>query len=289
LILISRRAMSRLGQSQTAKRDHQRSLRDLVYLGIPVLGTIVVGSADLYGQAAGFSSGLETGTIDGTSAILLSLILFGVLCYGMKRFPEKSARILVAAITIVGTVSGLILLRTSLQASSAPPALFLITLPLGYLGLDWSVRGYFGSLSRRKATLSILASATLLGALIGTSLATIVSLTFLIVLTTLDVYIVESNSILSIVGKTNYDQVVSVVTLQLDVYAVGLGDFLAYSILSSTALRVLGLYGAIETSILILVGAAVTFEMTKRRGKAPGLLLPVVLGLIPVILGLLGI
>lgn len=258
-------------------------------LGIPVLGAIVVGSAALYGQAAGFSSGLETGTIDGTSAILLSLILFGVLYYGMKRFPEKSARILVAAITVIGTISGLILLRTSLQASGAPPVLFLITLPLGYFGLNWSVRGYFGSLSRRRATLLILASATLLGALIGTSLTTILSLTFLVVLTTLDVFIVESNSVPSIVGKTNYDEVISVVTLQLDAYAVGIGDFLAYSILSSTALRILGLYGAIETSILILFGAAVTFEMTKRRGKAPGLLLPVGLGLIPVILGLLRI
>lgn len=249
----------------------------------------MVGSAALYGQAAGFSSGLEAGSIDGTSAILLSLILVGVLYYGMKRYPEKSARILVAAVTVVGTISGLILLRTSLQASGAPPALFLVTLPLGYFGLNWSVRGYFGSLSHRKATLLILTSATLLGALIGTSLATMVSLIFLIVLATLDVFIVESNTIPSIVGKTSYDQVVSVVTLQLDAYAIGLGDFLAYSILSSTALRILGLYGSIETSILILVGVAVTFEMTRRRGKAPGLLLPVGLGSIPIILGLLRI
>ena len=207
----------------------------------------------------------------------------------MKRYPEKSARLIVAAVAFVGTISGLILLRTSLQSLGAPPTVFLVTLPLGYLGLSWSVKGYFGSLSHRKTTGLILTSTTLLGVLIGTSLATIVAITFLVFLTILDVIIVESDTIPGIVGRVSYDQVVSIVTLQLDTFVIGLGDFLAYSILSSAALRILGFYGAIETSILILVGAAVTFEMTKRRGKAPGLLLPVGLGLIPVILGLLRI
>jgi hypothetical protein len=243
----------------------------------------------LYGQAAGFSSGLEPGTIDATSAILLSAILLGILYYGMKRHPEKSARIIVAAVTVVGTISGLILMRTSLQASGAPPVVFLVTLPLGYLGLNWSIRGYFGSLSRRKATSLTLASATLLGALIGTSLVTVVAITFLVVLTALDVIIVESNTVQAIVGRGSYDQVISVVTVQFDKYAIGLGDFLAYSILTSMALRILGFSGAIETSILILLGVAATFRVTRKWGKAPGLLLPVGLGLFPLVVGLLHI
>jgi hypothetical protein len=135
----------------------------------------------------------------------------------------------------------------------------------------------------------ILTSTTLLGALIGTSLATIVAITFLVFLTILDVIIVESDTIPGIVGRVSYDQVVSIVTLQLDTFVIGLGDFLAYSILSSAALRILGFYGAIETSILILSGIALTFKMTKSRGKAPGLLLPIGLGLIPLALGLLRI
>jgi len=132
----------------------------------------------------------------------------------------------------------------------------------------------------------MIASATLLGALIGTTLSSSVVLTFLVVLTILDVAVVESNSLSAIAGKKSYDKVVSVVTLQLEKYLIGIGDFLTYSILASSALRILGLYGAIETSILILLGVAGTFEITKRRGKAPGLLLPVVLGTIPLIIGL---
>ena len=234
----------------------------------------------------GFTVGPDTETTDGASAILLSAILLGILFLAMKRYPEKSARLIVATLAIAGTISGLILLRVSLQALGAPPVVFIVNLPLGYTGLSWSVRGYFGSLSPRRTAGLMIASATLLGALIGTTLSSSVVLTFLVVLTILDVAVVESNSLSAIAGKKSYDKVVSVVTLQLEKYLIGIGDFLTYSILASSALRILGLYGAIETSILILLGVAGTFEITKRRGKAPGLLLPVVLGTIPLIIGL---
>src|SRR5438552_9027711 len=99
------------------------SLRDLLYLAIPILGAIAAGSAALYGRAAGFSFGPEAGTVDGTIAILLSAILLGILYYGMKRYPEKSARLIVEAVAIVGTIYWLILLRYSLQALSAESTL----------------------------------------------------------------------------------------------------------------------------------------------------------------------
>jgi hypothetical protein len=251
-----------------------------------VLGAVAAGWAALYGHAVGFSIGPDSETADGASAILVSVTLLGILFFVMKRYPEKSARLIVSALAIAGTVSGLILLRVSLQASGAPPIVFIVTLPLGYMGLNWSVRGYFGSLSPRRTAGLMIVSATLLGALIGTTLSPLVALTFLVVLTVLDVVVVESNSVSTILGKKGYDKVVSVVTLQLEKYVIGIGDFLTYSILASSALRILGFYGAIETSLLILLGVAGTFEVTKRRGKAPGLLLPIVLGIIPLIIGL---
>jgi hypothetical protein len=262
-------------------------LKDLLYLVIPVIGAMGVGSAALYARAAGFSAGPEPGNVDGITTLAVSLALLGFLFYGMNRFPEKSARLIVAGVTVAGTISGLILLKLSLQASGVSPALFLLTLPLGYLGLNWSVRGYFGSLSQRKATVLMLTSATLLGALIGTSLPAMFAIAFLVILTILDVLVVESGTMPTVVGKASYDQVISVVTLPLEKYVVGLGDFLAYSILSSTALHILGFYGAILSSSLILLGATATFHITKARRRAPGLLLPIGLGLIPIVFGLL--
>jgi hypothetical protein len=197
--------------------------------------------------------------------------------------------LIVAGVTVAGTVSGLILLKVSLQATGLAPTVFLITLPLGYLGLNWSVKGYFGSLSQKKASVLMVVSATLLGALIGTSLPTIFAITFLMILTVLDLLVVESNTVPSLVGKESYDKVISIVTLPLEKHLVGLGDFLAYSILSSASLQILGALGAIETACLILMGAIATFRITRSRRKTPGLLIPVGLGLIPLVLGLLRI
>jgi hypothetical protein len=204
----------------------------------------------------------------------------------MKHHPEKSARLVVAAVAVAGTISGLVLTRTFLQALGAPPVLFLATLPVGYIGLSWSVRGYFASLSPNKTAGLMVTSAGLLGALMGTSLSTIVAIAFLLALTILDVLAVEFEALPALVGSTSYDQVVSVSTLQLEKYVVGLGDLLAYSILTTAVLRVLGIYGAIATLVLIFSGIGATFKLTKRRGRAPGLLIPVCLGLVPLVLGL---
>jgi hypothetical protein len=157
---------------------------------------------------------------------------------------------------------------------------------LGYLGLNWSLKEYLGSLSQRKTNFLMLASASLLGALIGTSLPTIIGVLFLLLLTSLDVLVVEFGTLANMVGQSRYDEVVSVVTLPLDKFLVGIGDFLAYSVLATAALRDLGIYGAVETSVLILLGAILTFQITKRMKRAPGLLIPIGIGSIPLILGL---
>jgi hypothetical protein len=240
----------------------------------------------LYARTAGFPAGPATGNVDGITTLLACIALLGLLVLGLRHHPEKSARLIVASVTIAGTLSGLVLLKVWMQASGVPPVFFLATLPLGYLGLNWSVKGYLGSLSQKKTNFLMLASASLLGALMGTSLPTVIGVIFLLLLTSLDVLVVEFGALASMVGQSRYDQVVSVVTLPLDKFLVGIGDFLAYSVLASAALRNLGIYGAVETSILILLGAILTFQITMRKKKAPGLLIPIAIGSIPLILGL---
>lgn len=262
-------------------------MKDLLFLGISLVVAIVAGAAALYARAAGFSAGPETENIDGVTTLVVALALLVLLFYGLKQYPEKSARLIVAGVTVAGTLSGLILLKVSLEALGVAPIIFLIALPVGYLGLNWSLKGYFGSLSQKKTSVLMIASATLLGSLIGTSLPTFFAIVFLMILTGLDVVVVETNTVTNLVGPAHYDDVVSVVTLPLKKHLVGLGDFLAYSILTSATLHVTGVYGAIETVILILVGAIVTFKITKLRKRAPGLLVPIGLGVVPLVLGLL--
>ena len=273
--------------SEPSVEKHSGILGDLFLLVIPLSVAVIAGTIVLYGRAAGFSIVLDTTSIDFATTIFFTLILVGLLFYGLKRHPEKSARVIVAGVTVAGTISGLVLFKVWVEASQLSPIVFLAALPIGYMGLNWSVREYFGALSERKTHLLMIGSATLLGSLIGTSFPPIFSIVFLLALVTLDVVIVESRALPNIVGETAYDEMVSVATLPLDKYLVGLGDFLAYAIVTTTALRLFGLYGAIATAILVLIGAILTFQVTRIRSRAPGLLIPIGMALIPILLGVL--
>src|SRR5712664_203661 len=260
--------------------------KDLVFIAAPLLATVVAAAIVLSGRAAGFSTKIGTGGYDiVTSALVFSLLISG-LVYGLKRHPERLARAVVGCITLAGTTSGLVLFKLWFEISGTPPALFLIALPLGYLGVRWSIKGYYGSLSRRKSTFLVIGSATLLGALIGTSLPPLFTIAFLGTLAIADFLMVETNVLTRLTDPQKYGEMLSVMTLPLETSSVGLGDFLAYSMLVATSLQLSGLAGAIETIAFVLCGALITLQITRVRSKTPGLVIPISLGMIPVILGL---
>jgi hypothetical protein len=261
-------------------------LKDLVFLAIPLAATVLVGVIALSGRAAGFSTGVATGGVDVVTALAASFVLISVVFYGLKHYPKRVANILVLTFTLVGTISGLVLLKILFEATGVFPALFLLAIPLGYLGVRWSLLAYLGSLSRRRTSFLLIASSTLLGALIGASFPAAFTLVFLAGLAIMDFLVVETDFLARLIGSRNYDNVTSVTTLPLETSFVGIGDFLAYSMLVAMSLQLVGVYGAIETIGLILVGALVTLQITRMRSKTAGLLIPIALGLTPVILTL---
>jgi len=261
-------------------------LKDLVFLAIPLAATVLVGVIALSGRAAGFSTGVATGGVDVVTALAASFVLISVVFYGLKHYPKRVANILVLTFTLVGTISGLVLLKILFEATGVFPALFLLAIPLGYLGVRWSLLAYLGSLSRRRTSFLLIASCTLLGALIGASFPAAFTIVFLAGLAIMDFLVVETDFLARLIGSRNYDNVTSVTTLPLETSFVGIGDFLAYSMLVAMSLQLVGVYGAIETIGLILVGALVTLQITRMRSKTAGLLIPIGLGLIPVILTL---
>jgi hypothetical protein len=261
-------------------------LKDLAFLSIPLAATILAGAIVLSGRAAGFSTGLTTNINDILTALVVSGVLVSGVLYGLKHHPRRLTNILILSFTLIGTISGLILLQILFEASGIFPALFLLAVPLGYFAVRWSLLAYLGSLSRRKTSLLLISSSTCLGALIGASFPPIFTILLLAGLAILDFLVVETDLLTRLMGSPNYGKVTTLTTLPLDTSLVGIGDFLAYSMLVAMSLQLLGVYGAIETVALILVGALVTFQMTRLRSRAAGLLIPVGLGLIPVILAL---
>jgi hypothetical protein len=102
----------------------------------------------------------------------------------------------------------------------------------------------------------------------------------------MDFLIVETNVLTRLVGPQRYGEVLSLTTLPLETSLVGLGDFLAYSMLVATSFQLNGLVGALETIAFVLCGALITLQITRRRSKTAGLIIPISLGMIPVVLGL---
>jgi len=268
------------------ERHTARIAKDLLFIATPLIATVAAAAVVLSGRDAGFSTRIETGNYNIASGVIVSCVLISALAYGLRRDPGQLARIVVACITVAGTTSGLVLFKLWFEITGAAPILFLSAIPLGYVGISWSVKGYYGSLSQRKSNVLVIGSATLLGALIGTSLSPLFTITFLGALALMDFLVVETNLLTRLTGTQRYGEVLSLTTLPLETSLVGLGDFLAYSILVATSFQLGGLIGALETIAFVLCGALITLQITRLRSKTAGLVIPISLGIISVILGL---
>jgi len=233
---------------------------------------------------SGYSSASNTDLL--TPGFISILVIFG-LFYAFRRRGERAVRLVVAGITVMGIVSGPVLLQLSFTPGTLPVLLYLPAAPLTYLGLYWSFRSYTGSLSPRKTLILTIVSVTLLGTLVGVLFPLSFTLPFLIALSILDTLIVESNFLRRALNLASFDDVISATTLPLADFEIGLGDLLVYSMLSAASLRGMGIYIGAVTAVLILAGAFVTFRMARSRLRFPGLPIPVGLGLIPSMIGLM--
>jgi hypothetical protein len=189
-----------------------------------------------------------------------------------------------------GTLSGLLLLKIWFDESIRIPVLFYVcAAPLGYLGVYLSVRSFFGSLSERKTSSFLSVSTTFLGALVGILFPPLFTIFLLFALSLVDILMVDRDILRKIVGPERYDKVISVATVQLEKNMIGVGDLLAYSMLTVASLRSGNLYVASATIILILLGARITSNAAKSRLRMPGLPIPVFLGATPYLVGLLAL
>ena len=137
-------------------------LRDLTLVAAPLVSALVIARIVFSGKTAqGFSGDTGLGSFDFVTPGLISALVIFSLFYSLRRRGEQVARLVIAVITIAGTLSGLLLLKIWFDASIMVPALFYVSAaPLGYLGLYLSVRNYLGSLSERKTSLLLSGSAS---------------------------------------------------------------------------------------------------------------------------------
>src|SRR2546425_4549042 len=264
------------------------TLKDMAKLSLPLLVSVFVSQAVRASHPASVSNAVTSlPSFDFLTAASVSTLALLLLFLSLKRHGEEVARLLIAGTTILGTLSGLILWKSWVDSSRAfAGPFYLLATPVGFTGIYLSFRSYYGTLSYEKRSILIIGSLTFLGSLIGT----IFSLTFitllLLALSIVDLFLVESDFLKKGMGEGEYGAMMTTTTVSMEKYTVGFGDFAAYSILAASSIRI-GIYAAIATLTLIMVGALATFRMARFRTRAPGLPLPIWLGLLPIVLGLL--
>jgi len=265
------------------------SLKDLAPVAVFLIAALIIVLVVFSSNGGGVSSSnAELANFDFVTPGVVSVTAIALVFYGLKRRGEKVVRLVITGIMATGTLSGLLLLKFWFDSSLSIPALFYVcAAPLGYLGLYLSARSYFGSLSEKMTSFFLGLSTTFLGALVGISFPPLFTIFFLFALSVLDIVMIESDALRKLVGFAKYEAIVSISTISLERQVVGVGDLLAYSMLTVASFRSGNIYVAISTIALILLGALLTSKAAKYRLKMHGLPIPVFLGSVPYLVGLL--
>ncbi|HZD11960.1 MAG TPA: hypothetical protein VE177_00370, partial [Candidatus Binatus sp.] len=237
-------------------------MRNLVLLALPVAAIFLMTQFFLSRQPSGIrpaGPSSELASFDPLVLLFMSVLALTVLLYELRIHGERVARLLMAGIMVAGVLSGLILLQFWVGTlGSTPAAFYLIAAPVSYLGLFFSVRYYLGKLSEKQAGTLLVLSTGLLGCMLGTFFSITFTVFLLLSLCLLDLLFVETDLLGKTVGLQRLDDLLSVTTLPVSEFGVGLGDLLAYSILVTSAFLNGGLYVLAATIALIVLGVLIT-------------------------------
>ncbi len=264
------------------------SWRYLAVLAAPLIGALTVSQLALTGNSGSPGPGWSLSGSNLLTPLFVTASVLLLLFLSLRRHGEKVARVIVSGIIVGGTLSGLVALRVfsdPVRPSLAP--FYLLTGPIGFLGVYWAYKYYSGTLSARRMAWVTTGTATVLGGLLGTILPLTFTLVLLTALSLLDIILVDTDLVRRTLSRKDYKFTISAATVQFGDLEVGLGDILAYSILASSSLYNLGFYTAIATASLITLGIASTIRLARSSLKVAGLPLPLWLGILPNVVGLL--
>jgi hypothetical protein len=271
--------------------DRLSYVKELTLIAASLVGALLIVRIVFSNEISqGLSANQGLAGFDFVTPGVVSIVVVSIVFYMLRRRGEQVVRLLIAGMMAAGTLSGLLLLKIWFDESIRIPVFFYVcAAPLGYLGVYLSVRSFFGSLSERKTSSFLSVSTTFLGALVGILFPPLFTIFLLFALSLVDILMVDRDILRKIVGPERYDKVISVATVQLEKNMIGVGDLLAYSMLTVASLRSGNLYVASATIILILLGARITSNAAKSRLRMPGLPIPVFLGATPYLVGLLAL
>lgn len=229
------------------------------------------------------------------SIIILIMALAGlVVVYLLVRYSKLKAFTIFKDAMLIFLIYSLVTFYLYEYASyyNAYPLLLVVTFYPLSLGLT-AVLSYFSlySDSQILRSVGIVSYSSMAGSLLATSLPPITAAMVPIFLAAYDAFMVY-RGLLGKLAETMKGNVgrslLRGLVLDLRDTAVGVGDLVVYSLMSSFVISLAG-NAAIPLIIILVLGVLIGFYMTYRfllpfRGYAPALPLPVLLGFIPVVI-----
>jgi len=269
-----------------AKTLSNRRRKQLIYL-VPVLASLLFGSVcafliatssleptqvtpfseDTFGFFGSFGNAFYFVLLVGVGASLLYLLL--------KRSKRRLITVIIGfAFTLAAFMLSMVYLYAALLRFSIP---YIDVLILAMSVLITAATDYLVFRSTKLSGYAILGIGGALGTFLGFSIPTTSTILVLSVLAIYDIFSVYRGPVGKI-AQRGLDQLRGI-SFSFKDFQMGLGDLTFYSMLSGHMLLNFGPVSGFASIVGILIGCALSFRMTEKRGIFPGLPFPVLFGL----------
>ena len=270
--------------------------RNRVYFFIPILLTILIslifGSFTLSIQT--YENSLKPifdpvndffVTLNIFIIVLVSITSLFIFFLFFKKRQEIAMRILIAVFILSGILSTLLftkLIFTYLGFES--PLILIVVAIITYIGAYFAYLVIVDVLSNRVKNILFVVCSGALGAFVGVVLPSLPIMGISLFLSFADLFLINRKTVEKIVGEVAYERLITEITFSNREWGIGIGDLTSYSIVVANTSVNFGIIAGFFSLFMILIGSFLSYVITLKQGRFPGLPITMVLGLIPLII-----
>lgn len=217
--------------------------------------------------------------------IFVSILILFLFIRLIKNREKLAIKILVATFILSGILSTLLFVKLIFNSIFfESPIILIISGFVTYIGAYFAYLVLVEALSERKKNLLFIISSGALGSFVGVLIPVIPIIGISLLLSVIDLILIQRKSLKKILGESNYENMIIEISVSNKKWGIGIGDLTCYSMVVSNTLSNFGILPGIFSLILILIGSVLSFKLTLKKGRFPGLPITLILGLIPLII-----
>ena len=216
--------------------------------------------------------------------VLVSITSLFIFFRYFKKRQEIVVKILVATFILSGILSTLVftkLIFTYLSFES--PLILIVVAIITYIGAYFAYLVIVDAISNRVKNILFVVCSGALGAFVGVVVPTLPIIVISLFFSMVDLFLINRRTFEKIVGEVAYEKLITEIAFSNREWGIGIGDLTSYSIVVANTLVNFGILIGFFSLLLFLSGSLLSYIMTLRYGRFPGLPISMVLGLIPLI------